>query len=502
MNKFTIASVIGASLLPFAEAEQKRPNIVVFLVDDMGVMDTSVPFMTDKSGKPQKHPFNNFYKTPAMERLAAQGVRFSTCYANSVSSPTRASIMTGQSSARHRTTQWINPFGKNSGPKEWNWAGLDKDSVTLAKTLKKSGYHTIHCGKGHFAPVKHDGENPQNIGFDVNIAGSSIGRPASYYGEKSYGKGNGRAVPGLDKYHGTKTFLTEALTLEVNEAITKVAKTKQPFFVYMSHYAVHGPFNSDPRFADNYKDSGKGKAGQAFATLIEGMDKSLNDMMNHLEKIGEAENTIILFLGDNGSAAPIKGANGTKILSCAPLRGKKGSSYEGGFRVPFITAWAKVDKNSKLQKKFPVKQGIITKEFASVEDIFPTVLKLARIRSPKNHKIDGVDLTPYFATHKGNKEQEFLMHFPHNHISSYFTSYREGDWKIIYYYPAPNKKQKAARKVELFDLSTDISESKNLAKENPKQLKAMFDKMVKALDDADALYNVDVNGEEVRPVLN
>ena len=169
----TMAVVLGSPNLFAREAE--RPNIVVFLVDDMGVMDTSVPFLTDAAGKPKRYPLNDYYRTPNMERLAARGIRFNNFCAMSVCSPTRISIMTGRNAARHRTTNWINPDKNNGGPQgppQWNWNGLNKDDVTLPKLLQASGYRTIHVGKGHFGPRGTEGELPQNLGFDVNVAGA------------------------------------------------------------------------------------------------------------------------------------------------------------------------------------------------------------------------------------------------------------------------------------------------------------------------------------------
>ncbi len=507
MKNLVKTAVISSLSLPLIS--QDRPNILLFLVDDMGAMDTSVPFMADKNGQPQVNTLNQFFKTPAMEQLAKDGLRFSTFYANSVCSPTRASIMTGQSSARNRTTQFISPFGRNSGPKEWNWDGLNKQSVTLPRLLQKSGYQTIHCGKAHFGPLKSIGADPLNLGFDINIAGGAFGRPFSYYGEKNYGKGFGDKVPRLDKYFGTETFLTEALTIEAKAELTKAAKSPKPFYLYMSQYALHGPFNPDPRFIDNYKDSSYSARGKAFASLVEGMDKSLNDLLKHLESIDEAENTLVIFLGDNGSDAPI-GGNAKVVKSCAPLRGKKGSCYEGGTRVPFIVSWAKVNPNSKLQQKFKIKPGFITDKFATVEDLFPTILKLADVKAPKEHRVDGEDILDFFATHKGKRKQEFLMHFPHNHNSSYFTSLVDGDWKLIYHYPAPPKKNKKGKKnrkkempskIELFNLKNDLSESKNLAAKNPEKVKKLFKKMVAKLEDAKALHNVDAQGNLILPKL-
>src|SRR5687768_13617196 len=150
-----IALVLAASLLGLitaahaADEKPALPNIVVMLVDDMGVMDTSVPFLTDASGKPKRYPLNDYYRTPNMERLAARGIRFNNFCSMSVCSPTRISLMTGKNAARHRTTNWINPDTNNGGPQgppDWKWKGLAPDDVTLARLLQGAGYRTIHVG--------------------------------------------------------------------------------------------------------------------------------------------------------------------------------------------------------------------------------------------------------------------------------------------------------------------------------------------------------------------
>ncbi len=159
-----------------------KPNIVLMLVDDMGIMDSSLPFLTDASGQAQRYPLNDYYRTPNMERLAKVGIRFNNFYAMSVCSPTRVSIMTGQNAARHRTTNWINPDQDNrgpSGPKDWNWQGLRKGDLTLARLLDDAGYQTIHVGKGHFGPRGSEGSDPLNLGFDINVGGGAIGQPGA-----------------------------------------------------------------------------------------------------------------------------------------------------------------------------------------------------------------------------------------------------------------------------------------------------------------------------------
>lgn len=311
--KCLFAAVLCAFLVTHAGAASApaRPNIVVILVDDMGVMDTSLPFLTDAAGQAKRYPLNDFYRTPNMERLAARGIRFNQFCAMSVCSPTRIAIMTGQNAARHRTTNWINPDTNNAGPNgapDWNWQGLKRGDVTLAGLLQAGGYQTIHVGKGHFGPRASAGAEPLTLGFDANVGGASIGAPGSYYAKENFGHGGKRAssaVPHLAKYHGTDLFLTEALTLEAKAHVSQAAKANQPFYLYLAHYAVHSPFQADPRFAANYKNSGKPANAQAFATLVEGMDKSLGDLLDHLEALGVAENTLIFFLGDNGSDAPL-----------------------------------------------------------------------------------------------------------------------------------------------------------------------------------------------------
>ena len=464
-----------------------KPNIILFLVDDMGLMDTSQPFLTNGKGETLKHPLNSYYKTPGMERLANTGLVMSQFYANSVCSPTRATLMTGQASARHHITQFIKPESKNSGtfgPEKWKWEGLNNKDTTLPAILSEGGYRTIHCGKAHFAPIGHEGEDPKKIGFDINIAGCAFGAPGSYLGSEHFGlknpKRKKRAVPGLEQYHGKDIFLTEALTLEVKKAISKSVEDKKPFFAYMSHYAVHSPFESDSRFNKNYKDSGKAKSAQNYATLIEGMDKSLNDILNHLNTLNISENTLVIFIGDNGSDAPLGKTH--SIASSAPLRGKKGTHYEGGMRVPFIASWAKPAKNP-LQKSFQIKNLVIDQVFAKVSDIFPTILDAAGIQKPKNHITDGTSLRHLLSGNTTTHPQKFLMHFPHSHRSSYFTVLREGDYKLIFHY-----KKKGLERYELFDLINDPYEEKNLANTKPEILKKMIGQMNLELENCNAQY--------------
>lgn len=510
MKTFFVALVLSVAVS--ALADSKLPNIMVFLVDDMGIMDTSVPFLTDENGEPKKFPLNEHYRTPSMERLAAQGVRFNQFYAMSVCSPTRISIMTGQNAARHRATNWINPWQNNAGengPPSWDWEGLSFGDVTLPGVLKESGYRTIHVGKGHFGPKDFPGADPANLGFDVNIAGRSVGAPGSFYGEKNYGNGTNRersAVPHLDAYHGTDTFLTEALTIEAKKNVAQTVASGSPFYLYFSHYAVHAPFESDPRFADHYEDSDFPKNGKAFSTLIEGMDKSLGDMLDAFEQLGVAEDTLVFFLGDNGSDAPIGDQH--EVACSAPLRGKKGAHYEGGMRVPFIAAWAKPNAENKWQKKLPIPQGAIQGQVASVTDLFPTLLELTGAEAPADHRVDGkIMQTLLTGKPDSTRPNQFLMHYPHGkHRSNYWTSWRDGDWKVVYH-TLPDIPttggfiQFEGGNYELFNLAEDPYEQNNLAASEPETLQRMMVGLTSQLQLHEAVYPVDAEGNELKPVV-
>lgn len=495
-------SVLGSCFFGATQLNaQDRPNVIVFLVDDMGLMDTSVPFVVDGQGNPVREPLNEWYRTPNMERLANQGIRFSTFYAQSVSSPSRASIMTGQNAARHRTTTWINAESNNRslfGPYDWNWTGIKKSELTFPRLLKEAGYKTIHVGKAHFGCLKSEAEDPTHIGFDVNIGGSAIGHPGSYHGENGYGwiKGQrARAVPDLEEFHRTKTFLSDALTIKAMREVEKAVKDNQPFYLNMAHYAVHAPFETDERFIGNYDDTYPQKYAKAFATLIEGMDKSLGDVLDKLEELGIAENTLIMFLGDNGGDAPLGGA--ADYGSSAPFKGKKGSEFEGGVRVPFIASWAHPNKDNKFQKDFPIAKNAIQTQMATVMDIYPTVLSVTGVKASKKHVLDGNSLEKLFTGKRDRKHRkDFLMHFPHQHRGYYFTSYRVGDWKFIYYYHPENPGHSSCR---LYNLATDPYEKSDIAKENPRKVKQLYKKMVKRLEKERALYPVDKDGNEVPP---
>jgi len=259
--------LIGLLLVPPATAHatgSAKPNIVFFLVDDMGWQETSLPFHTETTA------LNRRYRTPKMERLAASGMKFTQAYASAVCSPTRVSALTGMNVARHRVTNWTLRKDRSPDdpsrlvrPPEWNLNGVctgpgiaQTTVVTpLPVLLRSAGYRTIHVGKAHFAAKDTPGENPRNLGFDVNIAGHEAGGPGSDWGEKNFSAAwrtnppeHIWDVPGLEAYHGKNIFLTEALTLEAIKAVENAVADRQPFFLYMAHSAIHAPWEQDNQF--------------------------------------------------------------------------------------------------------------------------------------------------------------------------------------------------------------------------------------------------------------
>lgn len=466
------------------------PNIVVFLVDDMGWQDTSVPFWN------QKTPLNRRYHTPNMERLAREGVKFTNAYAMPVCTPTRVALMTGMNATHSRVTHWTSP-NKDTNTDypdttlnhvAWNInglspvAGVDRTvhATPLPALLRESGYYTIHCGKAHFGSAGTPGSDPKNLGFNINIAGSEIGHPASYLGEDNYdrpikGKPNRNAVPGLEAYHGTDTFLSEALTREALKALEKPAAAKQPFFLYMAHYAVHTPIMADKRFIDKYLKAGLDTLEANYATLLEGMDKSLGDLLKFLDERKLAHNTVIVFMSDNGglSTSPLRTPPAHR--QNLPLRAGKGSVYEGGIRVPMLVRWPGV-----------VKPASVANQYLSVEDFFPTILEMARSRNPQLvQPLDGRSFVPILKNPAWTDSTRVLVwHHPNRWIPqegpaiSWASALRKGDWKLVY--------QHRTESLELYNLRNDIGESTDLARNNPKKVRELAALLTNQLQKWDA----------------
>ena len=466
-----------AIAVPATALAQQRPNIILFMVDDMGWQDTSVPFWN------QRTPLNNTYETPNMERLASEGMLFSQAYAAPISSPSRCSLMTGANAARHRVTNWTLKRGESTdiedaevATPEWNWNGISQTAGTdhtfqarsFVDILRANGYHTIHVGKAHWGALDTPGEQPEHFGFEVNIGGHAAGGPATYLSEQNYGhdaKGNPTSpmhIPGLQKYWQSGTFLTEALTQECLAALDKAKQYGQPFYLYMSHYAVHIPIDRDVRYYQKYRDKGLSEKEAAYASLIEGMDESLGEILGWLDRNGERERTVIIFMSDNGGYATGSYYRDEPLFTQnAPLRSGKGSLLEGGIREPMIVRWPGV-----------VKAGSRCDSYLMIEDFYPTILQMAGIRRYRvPQRIDGRSFMPLLCQ-SGNpsKGRPLIWNYPNVWGNtgpgiSLNCAIRLDQWKLIYNYKTGVK--------ELYDIENDISEENNLAATRPEVVRKL-----------------------------
>jgi arylsulfatase A-like enzyme len=470
MTTVALAALALASASVTA-SEQSNPNIVFFITDDYGWQDTSEPMWKERT------PLNKRFRTPSMERLADNGVKFTNAYtACSVCSASRISIMTGQNPVHHGTTFITGTPGRNSktmrSAKQDN-EGIQKGDILLPSLLKQAGYRTICIGKAHFG--RGFSADPLNLGFDRK----------HYAGE--WGSPIGKRCGGKDAYHvkrdGQQVHLTEALTLDAKAEISEAVKDKKPFFLYLSHYAVHAPWIVDKRFSKNYPGL-KGR-NLAYATMVEGADKSLGDIMDHLNMLGIAKNTLIIWTADNGG-----------LISNKPLKGLKNDAYEGGHRVPTMVAWGAQDASLEYQKRMPLTPGRVDPRPFIHQDWMPTLLRLAGTKHPDPTQIDGYDITDLLAGKTENIRPElFFWHEPNFWAhSGPESTIREGKWKLIYFY--------ATKKWELYDLSEDIGEKGDLLGKYPEKTKELAKKLIAHLKENKANYPTDIkSGKELPPQL-
>ncbi|QNK63474.1 sulfatase [Pedobacter sp. PAMC26386] len=478
-------------------AKQKpvsRPNIILFLVDDMGWMDTSLPFYDTIM------PLNKRYHTPNMERLAKEGVKFTSAYAQPVCTPTRVSLLTGMNSSRTHVTNWTSPTKNNNSdarddqfePLNWNINGLSTDPATehtvnatpFPKILKDAGYYTIHIGKAHWGSMGTPGSSPYNLGFMVDIAGHAAGHPQSYLSEQHYGnmpgKAQAQAVPDLEEYYDTGTFLTEALTLEAIKAIQTPIDRNEPFYLNMAHYAVHEPIMPDKRFVQKYYDAKIDSTEAKYASMLEGMDKSLGDIMDYLKKRDIDKNTIIIFMSDNGGF-DLRG--GKPNTHNTPLKAGKGSVYEGGIREPMIVKWPGITK-----------AGSINKNQVIIDDFFPSILEMAGVKQPKIlQKLDGQSFVPLLKKSSiVATERPLIFHYPNKWVNkpaiehlgiNYYSAILLGHWKLLYHM--------RNCQFELYNINNDIREENNLADKNPEEVKRLAVLLGKTLKERGAQMPVE-----------
>ncbi len=463
MKKSISAILAASSLVACSESKVEQPNIILFLVDDMGWQDTSLPFHSDTT------MWNRIFETPNMERLAQKGMMFTNAYASSISSPSRVSLMTGVNPTRHRVTNWT--FHKDTSTdrpseildfEEWNVNGFTLDgsverayhATSFPEILRQNGYSTLFVGKGHFGAIDTPSQNPLNVGFDYNVGGYAAGSQGSYLGELSYGNdlasGKLYGVPHLEEYHHSDTFLTEALTLESEKLMDQALDSGKPFFLYMSHYAVHVPFDADKRFYQRYIDIGLEEQEARYASIVEGMDKSLGDIMDYLDERGIADNTIIMFMSDNGGyTVGVRSSTFDGVDKNTPLRAGKGSLYEGGVREPMI-AYVPGMTTANSRNSSPI----------AIEDFYPTILELAAATAQTVQELDSESFVEALKGEDINSERALFWHYPNNwgertpDCGEASSAIRLGDMKFIHKYETQSN--------ELYNIAIDISEQHNL----------------------------------------
>ncbi|MDA1260052.1 MAG: sulfatase [Planctomycetota bacterium] len=510
MIRFPVfASFLGIAVAACGVPESVAPpppNLVFVLVDDLGWQDLSVALAAEPTG------FNRLYRTPHLDRMAAEGLSFTQAYASSpVCTPTRSAILTGLNPARSRITDWTLHVDRDFSrampalaDPPWRREGVSPGPDLLSERLRSVGYFTILVGKGHFGALGQPGADPHELGFDVSIAGHAPGGPGSYLGERAYGNdppGNVWAVPDLEKYHGTDVFLTDALTREARAAVVTAVKEQpqRPFLLWFAHYAVHVPLEADARFVQRYRDLGLEEPEARYAALIEGVDDSLGVIWDELEALGVAENTLIVFFSDNGGlSAHARGrtADGTGAHTHnAPLRSGKGSAYEGGIRVPLLACWAAPRSPDAPRRVVEPPAGGRCAAPVIAADLYPTLLALAGVTA------ETVDSQSFLTLLDGGAPapatRPLAWHYPHKWGPKGpglepFTSWRDGDWKLIRLYES--------ERWELYDLANDLGETRDLAAEQPAVLDRLREQLRAWMAETEAQRPLDKASGAMLPI--
>lgn len=416
-----------------------RPNILLINIDDMGWRD--VGFMGSE-----------YYETPNVDALAADGMIFTNAYAAASNcAPSRACMMSGQWTPRHGIyTVGTSERGKSKTRKlipTVNNEYMPDDNILIPEALKKVGYSTCHAGKWHLT------DDPLLRGFDVNIGGSHAGSPGSYYPPYK----NVAVDPPTEDYYLTNLIMDKTL-----EFINSVED--QPFFMYYSPYAVHTPINPVKELLPKYenKPEWNGQNNAKYATMVENVDTQIGRLIALLKESGKLENTFILFISDNGGHYGI-----TKQW---PLRAGKGSYYEGGIREPMFVHWPG-----------KIKPGIKTDVPVTNLDFYPTLLQVAGVKKPEEKFLDGKSILPVLTGKGILEERPLFWHFP-IYLEAYVkndtttqdpvfrtrpgSAIRLGDWKLIQYFENND--------IELYNLKDDLSEENNLAESNPDKVKELL----------------------------
>jgi arylsulfatase A-like enzyme len=443
-----------------AAKEPAPPNVVLFLVDDLGWRDLGCFGST-------------FYETPNVDHLAATGMRFTQAYAACpVCSPTRASILTGKYPQRAGVTDYI-AVNRSNQPEKWSRRTrllpapysdrLALSETTLAEALKQAGYATFFAGKWHLGP---QGYYPEDQGFDVNKGGLEWGAPSA--GKRYFSPyGNPKLPDGPPGEH-----LPARLAAETAAFIS--AHRERPFLAYLSFYSVHVPLMAREDLLHKYEAKAKKlqladpawgtERGQkvrlvqnlpVYAAMVEAMDQAVGTVLHKLDELDLADRTIVIFMSDNGGLATSEGHPTSNL----PLRAGKGWLYEGGIREPMI-----------IRAPGTTKPGTTCDTPVISTDFFPSILELCGHSVTSGQQIDGRSFVPLLKGESLNRGPIF-WHYPHygNQGGAPSGAVRDGDWKLIEWY------EDGAR--ELFNIREDIGEHRNRAAEMPDKVRDLAAKL-------------------------
>jgi len=438
-------------------ASDRQFNIVFILADDLGAMDVGA--------------FNSetFYETANLDNLAETGMRFTNAYAASpVCSPTRASIMTGKNPGRLQTTDWFGAPQPDTESEYWltkpllparYLESLPHEELTVAEILKEAGYQTFFAGKWHLG---HEGSYPEDHGFDINKGGFERGGP--YGGDRYFSPyGNPRLDDGPNGEH-----LPERLGRETAKFIKQAAADGSPFLAYLSFYSVHTPLMTRPDLEQKYAVKSEsvpetvwGTEGERkvrlvqnhaiYAGMVEAMDSAVGDVLQALDESGVADETLVIFMSDNGGLSTSEGHPTSNL----PYRAGKGWLYEGGIREPMIIRWPGVtDAGSRSD------EPVVSMDF------YPTILEAAGLETLPQQHVDGLSLLPALKGESLGREALFF-HYPHygNQGGSPGSAVRMGDYKLIRFFEDGRE--------ELYRLSDDASEGIDLAASSPDRVRDM-----------------------------
>lgn len=464
----------------------EQPNFLFILVDDLGVKDLGYLGST-------------FHETPHIDSLASKSFNFTQGYAGSrVCSPSRATIMTGKFTARHGITDWI---GAKTGRAWRNHKRHDKllpanyikqlqhNEITLAEALKANSYNTFFAGKWHLGNTL-----PTEHGFNINKGGWDKGSPKGGY-----------FSPFKNPYL-KDSIKGENLSMRLaNETIKFVKQNKeQPFFAFLSFYAVHSPIQTTEKKWNKYRqkalDNGivdKGfmmerklpirqtQDNPVYGGLVESVDDAIGKVIQELKATGQDKNTIIVFTSDNGGVA--SGDNFS--TSNLPFKGGKGYQWEGGIREPYLI-YIPWKNSSKRQINYPVTGA----------DFYPTILDYANINLIKKQHQDGISLKPIIEIGEIPEKRPLYWHYPHygNQGGDPSSIIREGEWKLVYYYETDTN--------ELYNLDDDPYEKHDLAKLESEKTLALNKKLMQWLNSVDASFptidsNFNINKRRIRDSL-